>query len=374
MSTTHPLNILHTEWSQGWGGQEIRILAESRALQARGHRVVIACRPDATLWQRAQEAGIPVAPIPFKHTLDVSSILRLRKLIHRGGFDLVHTHSSIDSWCGGFAGRLAGVPVVRSRHLSSPVKARANNRFLYKHLANAVITSGETIRQHLLNDLRCAPEHVVSIPAGADHQRFRPDVDGTSVRQECGYEAEHFVIGIVAVLRSWKGHRVLIEAIGQLRGHFPGLRLLIAGDGPGRASLGALVEERGLHDCVCFAGHREDIPHVIRALDCLVLPSLKNEATSQAIPQAMLSAIPVIASTAGGLPEIVHNGETGLLVPPGNPEALAAAIARMASESTLREHCAANALAYARTHLTFEKQMDDTEAVYHLVLGVTKQT
>lgn len=362
------MKILHTEWSQGWGGQEIRIVAECKAMRAKGHEVVLACRKDAAIWIRAQEADIPVEDVGFRHTLDIGSIVRLQKILRQGYFDIIHTHSSIDSWCGGFAGRLAGVPVVRSRHLSSPVKARMNNRWLYNAIPSAVITSGETIRTHLIETLQGNPDHIFSVPAGADHTRFHPDVDGQGVRAAFNYTDEHFVIGIVAVLRSWKGHHVLIEAIEKLRTSHPHLRLLIAGDGPVKKSLKTLTAEKQLKDVITFAGHREDVPNVIKALDLIVLPSLKNEATSQCIPQAMLIGTPAIVSTAGGLPEIVSQEQTGLLVPPRDSDALAKAIARMAEDSKLRQHCAEHARPFALENLTFEKQINDTEAIYRFAL------
>lgn len=363
------MKILHTEWSQGWGGQEIRILAESLAVTQRGHTVAIACRTDSQLYERARAAEIPVYPVAFKHTLDIGSVLTVKKIARREGFDLIHTHSSIDSWVGGFAGKLGGIPVVRSRHLTSPVKPRANNRYLYNKLPHSVITSGETIAQHLIKDLQTPERQVVSIPAGADHERFHPEVSTDGLAEDLGLKPSHTVVGIVAVLRSWKGHKVLLDAFARLAPNNDALRLLIVGDGPTREVLKERVAELKLEERVIFTGHRDDVPNLMKLMDVFVLPSLKNEATSQVLPQAMLVGIPCIASDAGGLPEIVRDGETGLLVSAGESEPLAEAIKKLCDDRELAQALASKAREKALEHLTFKTQIDRTLAVYEAALS-----
>lgn len=159
------LHILHTEWSLGWGGQEIRILSEMKAFRELGVSMDIACRKDSRIGQEAGKAGFAVHFLPFAGRIDPSTILGLRRIVHAGRFSLIHTHSSIDSWCGGFAGRLFGIPVVRSRHLSSAVPPGLNARIVYDWLPDAVISSGRHIRDHLVDVCGCHGEKHFSIPA-----------------------------------------------------------------------------------------------------------------------------------------------------------------------------------------------------------------
>ncbi len=363
------MKILHTEWSAGWGGQEIRVLSEMVAMRDRGVNFFLACRAGSRIGERAREEGFAVYDFAFKHAFDVGTIVGIWRLIRREGIDLVHTHSSIDGYCGGIAGRLAGVPVVRSRHLSSEVRPKWKARFTYGWLPSRVISSGRHIRDFLVNECGCPAEKHVSVAAGADERRFHPGVDGASRRRELGFGDRDVVIGIVAVLRSWKGHHVLIEAFDRLRGDFPEARLLIVGDGPGRNELEGMVARLGLGDRVRFTGHRQDVPEMMKAMDVLVLPSLKNEGTPQVLPQAMLVGTPVVCSSAGGITEVVEDGVRGRVVPPGDVAALAKALREALTDKEATARMAKAARAYALEHFTFKKQVADTYAVYAELLN-----
>lgn len=361
------LHILHSEWSLGWGGQEIRILAEMRAFRERGVAMALACRPGSRIADAVGAAGFVVHRLPFANRLDVRTIWSLRRLMHRESYSLLHTHSSIDSWCGGIAGRLFDFPVVRSRHLSSTVRPGFNARLVYDRLPDAVISSGRHIRDHLVDVCGCGGEKHFSIPAGADHRRFSPEANGAAIRAEFDL-GDAPVIGIVAVLRSWKGHRVLFEACARSLAVLPDLRLLVVGDGPLREQLPAWASELGLARQVVFAGHRDDVPDCMKAMDVCVLPSLKNEATSQVMPQAMLVGTPVICSSAGGLTEVVEDGVTGRVVPPGDSVALSAALIDCFEDRATTAAMALAARRHALAHLTFDQQITQTLNVYRWVL------
>lgn len=360
--------VLHTEWSMGWGGQEIRILSEMKAFRELGVPMEIACRKGSRIGQEAGQAGFTVHFLPFAGRINPATILGLRRIVHAGRFSLIHTHSSIDSWCGGLAGKLFAIPVVRSRHLSSAVPPGLNARIVYDWLPDAVISSGRHIRDHLVDVCGCHPAKHFSVPAGADHLRFSPEADGAAIRAEFGL-GDAPVIGIVAVLRSWKGHRVLFEACASLLVDFPAMRLLVVGDGPLREHLPVWASELGLDSHVIFAGHRDDVPACMKAMDACVLPSLKNEATSQVMPQAMLVGTPVVSSSAGGLTEVVQDGVTGLVVPPGDSGALAEALKECLTHPEETQQRARRAREHALKQLTFDKQIDNTLAVYHWVLS-----
>jgi glycosyltransferase involved in cell wall biosynthesis len=361
------LRILHTEWSMGWGGQEIRILAEMKAFRDLGVDMEIACRQGSRIEAEARQAGFSVHLLPFASRINPATIFGMRRIARVGKFSLIHTHSSIDSWCGGLAGRLFGIPVVRSRHLSSAVPPGLNARIVYDWLPDAVISSGRHIRDHLVDVCHCRAEKQFSVPAGADHLRFSPHVDATSVRAEFGLGDVFPVIGIVAVLRSWKGHRILFEAAARLLDTYPGLQLLVVGDGPLREHLPGWAMELGLNGHVVFAGHRDDVPACMKAMHVCVLPSLKNEATSQVMPQAMLVGTPVICSSAGGLTEVVQDGGTGRVVPPGDAQALANTLLKCLQNQGESAQLAQQAREYALVNLTFDQQIQKTLAVYRWV-------
>src|SRR5256884_2122286 len=195
--------VLHTESSGGQGGQEIRTLAEVRWLLGHGWGALIACQPDSPVCAEARASAIPVEPLRMRSATDVGGILRLRRLIRDRDVSLVHTHSSVDSWLAGMAARSLGRPVVRSRHVSIPIRRR---RALVCRLADRIITSGEGVRAIVIA-AGVAPERVVSIAAGIDSERFHGGVSGKPVRDEFGL-GDAPLVGLVANVRGSKGHSV----------------------------------------------------------------------------------------------------------------------------------------------------------------------
>ncbi|MDX6766400.1 MAG: glycosyltransferase family 4 protein [Candidatus Methylacidiphilales bacterium] len=365
------ISLLHTEWSMGWGGQEIRIVQEMREFRRLGYRVRLACRAGSRIGEEATKLEFPVDHLPFRGPADLWTAWRLSRMLRAHGVQIVHTHSSVDGWCAGMAARLAGVPVVRSRHLSSHVRGGLNARLVYSVLADRVISSGRHIREQLLAAGAGDPSRHVSVPAGADEARFHPGVDAAPVRAELGLHPGDRVVGMVAVLRSWKGHEFFLRAARLLHAEDPGMVFLIVGDGPTRQNIEQWIREWDLTSCVRLLGHRADVPELMKAMSVCVLPSLKNEATSQVLPQAMLVGTPVVSSSAGGLTEVVEDGVRGRVVEPGDPEALAAAIRAVFRDQEATRVMAEEARRFAVEELTFRRQIERTAAVYDGLLSLS---
>jgi glycosyltransferase involved in cell wall biosynthesis len=301
--------VLHTESSPGLGGQEIRTLAEASWTAERGWRVILACQPDGRLFERARQMGLCTVPVPMKAAWDVRAVARLVRLIGRERVDVVHTHSSVDAWLGGMAARARGVPVVRTRHVSIAIRRGFNP--VYTWLADRVITSGEAIRR-LVVMAGAPPGRVVAIPAGVDLAAFpfrqRSDPLATELR------VSRPVIGSVAMFRGSKGHAHLVEAFGLLRQRHPGATLLLVGDGIRRAWVERMVREAGLAEGVVFTGFRQDVAALLGVMDCFVVASTRTEGIPQSLLQAFAAGVPVVATDVGGVPEVVSDGRTGLLV------------------------------------------------------------
>jgi len=363
--TTH---ILHTEWSKGWGGQEIRILAESQAFIERGYSVTIASDPHSLLFERANKAGIHTIPISMHKGIDLRALIKLVQIIRNYNIDIIHTHSSVDARYGGLAARLTGRPVVRSRHLSTLIKRSPLSWLLYMKLADKVITSAESIREKMIHHNRMFSDNIIAIPAGIDEKKFSLNRDLPDIRPEVGFLDSDFVIGIVAVVRSWKGHKYLIDAVHQLKDHIPNIRLLIVGDGPIRTEMEQEVAQDDLNRHVIFTGHKVDPEPYIKAMDIVVLPSYSNEATSQALPQAMAMKRPIIATNIGGLPEVVIHENTGLLVPPHDAQAIANSIQRLYDAPDLRQELAVNGYHHIINNFTFTSMINKTADVYQSIL------
>ena len=363
------LNILHTEWSKGWGGQEIRILGESQALIEAGHAVQIAAQHDSLLFQRAKETGIRVHPVHMHKGIALTALLQLIRIIHKEQINIVHTHSSVDARIGGLAGRLTGKAVIRSRHLSTPINTRWWSWFLYMRLADHVITSGESIRQNMLHINKMIPEQITSIPAGIDTELFYPRPPDYALKEELGLSDKHFVVGIVAVLRSWKGHRSLFEGIALYKKNNPNVRLLVLGDGPTRENLLALRGELGLEQHVLMLGHIRDTPRYYSIMDVVILNSYSNEATSQTLPQAMLMEKPVIGTDIGSIPEVVIDGKTGILISPKSPKQIAESLEGIVKDRKKRAQLAQQGREYALTKFTKKGMIKATLGIYNKVIN-----
>jgi glycosyltransferase involved in cell wall biosynthesis len=362
------ISILHTEWSKGWGGQEIRIIQDAVEFICRGYQVIIACQPGSRIYHVAIEHSVPVIPLKMRIAMDPLAIWKCKQIIKKNSINIVHTHSSVDSWCCSIASKLVGVPVIRSRHISAPINTNYFSFFLYMKLADRVITSGKTIKKRMVEVNGYDPQKIVSIPTGVSEKTFSPEINRESVRGELEIRKDDFLLGIVAMLRSWKGHCYLLEAVKGLREKIPNIKLLIAGDGPQEETIRNYIQDNGLTGTVIMTGYRKDVPRILKSLDLCVLPSYSNEGAPQVILQAMALGVPIISTSAGGIEEVVKNGQTGTLVPPRDVQALSKAInwAYQNREDCLKMAHKASELIW--NNFTLKRMTDKTEGVYRELL------
>jgi glycosyltransferase involved in cell wall biosynthesis len=293
----------------------------------------------------------------------VPTILRLRRLLREAAVDLVHTHSSVDSWAATVAARSLGRPVVRSRHVSIRI---GSGRGLVYRLAHRVITSGEHVKRMVVA-AGIPAARVVAIPAGLDETRFHAGVSGDKVRAELGLPGP--VVGLVANIRGSKGHRFFLEAARLVLAAHPDARFLIVGDGVGFADVRRRIDDMRLAERVLLTGFRRDIPEVMAALDVLALPSIRSEAFPQVIAQALAVGTPVVGTTVGGIPEIIRDGETGRLVPPADSRALANAILELLRDPLQARDMARRGQALVRERFSIDGMMTATTDVYRELIG-----
>ena len=342
------MKVLHTESSLGWGGQEIRVLTEARGVARRGHSVAIAAPSEARIFAEAPAYGVEVLALPIARK-GLAGAAAVRRLLAGRRFDIVNTHSSTDSWLVTLAGAWSrqAPAIVRTRHISSPVPRNFASRWLYAR-ADRIVTTGERLRLQVIEETGADAARIVSIPTGIDLDRFRPG-DRKAARTSLGLPAEAPIVGIVATLRSWKGHLHLLEAIAGL--DRPDVRLVVVGDGPMRTALEARVAALGLAERVTFAGNQREVAPWMQAFDVFCLPSYANEGVPQALAQAMACGLAVVTTPVGSIAELVDDGRTGIIVPPAQPQALAQAIATLLDDPARRAALGAAALAEARARL-----------------------
>lgn len=263
-------------------------------------------------------------------------VARLAAWLTANRVEVVNTHSSSDGWLAGLAARLAGRPIlIRSRHIEVDYPHRFWSGLAFRSLPRHVITTSQRIADRLVNELGVPRERVNCIPTGVNLQRFDPATQGT-LRKELGLADNVALVGMISVLRSWKGHATLLEAAAKLLADGKHkIHFVIAGEGPMRVVLPDQIAQAGLKDHVTLPGHRADVPEMLASLDVLVLPSYAHEGIPQIILQAQAMARPVVATTIGGIPEVVEDGVTGLLVEPRDADALAANIAAILDDPAL---------------------------------------
>jgi glycosyltransferase involved in cell wall biosynthesis len=355
------LSIVHTEASLGWGGQELRILGESQGLMRRGHEVRLICAPESRIYAEAPAWGLPVIGAP----IGKKGFAGWRYLVgwfRRNRCDVISTHSSTDSWLSALAMLALGrpFPIVRTRHISAPVPRNVLTRWLYTRATSRIVTAGEALRRELIEGNRYPPAHVVSVPTGIDTERFRPG-DRMAARKALGLPAGRPLVGIVATLRSWKGHLYLIEAFAGLP---KTVGLVIVGDGPMRPQIEARVDKLRLRERTVFAGNRTDVVPWLQAVDLFALPSYANEGVPQALVQAMLTGLPCVTTNVGSIAEVATDGRTALVVPPRDVPALRAALTRLLDDGVLRQQLGETARAHCAAHYSYERMLDEMEKVY----------
>ncbi len=368
---TEKLTILHTEWSDGWGGQERRIYSEMLGMRARGHRLILAARPTCALARKAAEAGLQVEHIPFKGKFHWPSIRRLREIIRREEVDIVNTHSGKDSWVGALAARLAGTALVRTRHLNLPLH-RSWYNFVH-FLADRIVTCGEAMRRKLIAEHGFPPEQLASIPTGIDFASFQPQSSRNEVRTALNIAPTAYLVLMAAVIRGVKRHEVAVRAFAQFHRNRPDAVLVLAGEGPMRIDMERLVAELNIVAAVHFLGHRDDIPDLMQAADVLILTS-DSEGVPQAVTQGLGLGLPVVATAVGGVPELVIDEQTGLLVPKERPDLIAAALTRLAADPALAARLGAAARDHAQGHYSLTAMLDATEQLYAAVLAERRRT
>lgn len=350
----------------GWGGQERRVLAELLGFRARGHKVGVLAPERATIFAKAVKHDLPRATLAENRWAFPVAVVSTARWLRAFRADVVNTHSSRDGWIVGLAARMARVPlVIRSRHFDVPVANPALSRHVYATLADHLITTSPKVAADFRALFHLSEDRVTAIPTGVDVAMFSPA--GPKAAFEFSAEATGPLVGIIGVIRHAKGHAVLFEAMKLLGERGLPLRCVVVGDSANRAGLERRVVELGLSKRVLFAGERDDVPAILRALDVLAIPSL-HEAIPQVGLQALATKTPIVASKVGGIPSIIRPGETGRLCAPQDVASLASALREALSDpAATQAMCERGRVLVEREH-TVENMLDRLEEIYRRYL------
>lgn len=334
------LQILHTNFLKGWGGQSNRILEESYGVAQAGHRVVLSAPPESQLLQRAESLGLEVLrTVQYQGGLRPSllmDVLALRRILSRNPWDILHLHGGRDSLIAALA--LQTLPprarpqVIRTKHNVFPIHHHFGNRWLYGSVFQHHVALSGAIVQQLLETTWIAEDRITKIPSAIDPQRFVPKPEiRDRLRAEFGFTPDHKVLAMVGRFRSEKGHDILLQAAPAVISAHPTVRFLLLGAGSDQQQAQKLVAKFGLENHVLLPGFRKDIPDCLQAADYYVQPS-RSEGLGTGVLEAGASGLPIVASRVGGIPDIICTRDHGTLVEPENPDAFAEGILSMLSQ------------------------------------------
>lgn len=359
------MKVLHVETGMHLYGGALQVAFLIRGLRARGVTNVMVCPRGSAIAQAAADDVDCLHAVPMAGDFDLAFVPRLRRRIRAEHPDVVHLHSRRGAdVLGALAARPLGIPIVMSRRVDNP-ESRRVVRVKYR-LYDRVITISEGIRQVLLSE-GLATDKVVCVHSAVDTELYRPGGDRDWFRDTFGMAHDQIAIGMAAQMIERKGHRTLLRALPAVIAEHPDLRVLLFGQGPLRAELEREVRAQQLDSHVRFEGFRDDLPRVLPCLDLLVHPA-RMEGLGVALLQAASCGVPIVAGRAGGIPEIVHDGDNGFLVEPDDVSALARALAQLCGDADLRRRFGARGREIALRNFSIDAMVEGNLRVYQTLV------
>jgi glycosyltransferase involved in cell wall biosynthesis len=359
---------LHIDTARTWRGGQNQVLVTVLGLRALGHRTLLVAHPDGQLRQRAQE-GLDLITLAPKTEMDLGAAWRLSRLIKRVNPDVIHAHDPHGVAMAALALSMSTQPVkpplVASRRVDFHLRASSLSRWKYRQV-DCFICASEAIRVMLVGD-GIPDERTVTVHEGIDLGRVAA-APPANLHEELFLPHGAPIVGNVAALVPHKGQRHFIEAAALVIRQVPDARFVIAGEGELRPSLERQIKDHRLEKHVLLAGFRPDILSLHKAFDIFVMSSI-TEGLGTSLLDAMAAAKPIVATSTGGIPEVVANDVTGYLVPPRDHDAMAKAIVKLLKNAELRQQMGTAGLGRAQECFSAERMVEKTVAVYRKLGG-----
>ncbi len=360
------MKILHVETGRHLYGGPQQVVYLISALLQRGHECTLICPPASGIDSAARSAEIPVRNLFCAGDLDLPFAYRLTQFLQSSAPDLVHCHSRRGAdMLGGLAASFAAVPAVVSRRVDN-TEMRLLAALRYRPFKK-IIAISEAISR-VLQEHDVAASRIEVIRSAVDTAHFDAAPDCAALRSEFAIPDGALVLGAAGQLIPRKGHRYLLEAVAGLKQRYPALRLLIFGDGYLNNQLRDQASSLGLGDTVQFAGFRDDLDNFMACFDIFVHPALA-EGLGVATLKAAAAGVPVVGFDAGGLPEAIVDGETGILVAPADVAALRAALVTLLDNPDLRQRLGAAGRKRMQTEFSIDTMVTRHIALYESILN-----
>jgi glycosyltransferase involved in cell wall biosynthesis len=357
---------LHIDTARTWRGGQNQVLVTVMGLRAIGHRAMLVAHAAGELRQRAEE-GLDLIPLAPKTEMDLSAAWRLARAIKQLKPDVVHAHDphgvAMAALALSMSTQLAKPPLIASRRVDFHLRGSSLSRWKYRQV-DCFVCASEAIRQMLIAD-GVPPARAVTVHEGIDVGRAEA-APPAKLHEEFWLPHQAPIVGNVAALVPHKGQRHLIEAAALVVRQVPDARFIIAGEGELRPALERQIKDHRLEKHVLLLGFRPDVLSLHKAFNLFVMSSV-TEGLGTSLLDAMACGKPVVATRTGGIPEVVVDEQSGLLVPPRDHQAMALAIVSLLNDEALRQRMGAAGLARARKRFSAERMVQETVRVYQRV-------
>ena len=364
-----PLTVLHIDTERGWRGGERQVFWLAREMALLGHRPLIAARPGEPLAARAPTAGIEVVACSPKGELDLRAAWKLRATLQRASVDVIHAHTAHGVTIGAFAAMGSGIPLVAARRVDFPIRSGPTSKWKYRRAARIIAVSEAVGRVLAAGGIPA--RQITVIPDGTDLDRPTRAASRQTLRQ-LGIPVGAPLVVQVAQLVGHKDPVTFVRAMRTVIDRIPTAHALLVGEGPLRAVATQEARALKIDGNVHFAGYRDDADSLLATADVVCLSS-REEGMGSVLLDSLVFGRPVVATRAGGIPEVVLDGETGLLVPVDDPRQLGDAIVRLLGDSELRGRMGAAARARA-SEFSVARMTQRTIDVYREVVRSSAAT
>jgi len=367
------MKILHINTEKTWRGGEQQAFNLLNGLKKKNISSHLVCQPDSPMAEKSEEAGIDTFPIAMHGEVDPFACFRIKTLIKRYKYSIIHSHTSHAHTLAFFASfgtkanRLVSRRVDFSIYRHSFLKLSG---IKYRYMSDFYVAISRRIKEVMVVD-GIPKERIFVVHSGIHPKRFEHSTKKHLIAEFNIKSNEHAVIN-VAHLAGHKGQKYLVRAIPDVLAKLPSARFFIVGGGELMEELKALSTSLGLGEKLILTGFRRDVGAFYHLADLFVMSSVQ-EGLGTAVLDALALGKPVVATKSGGIPEIIQNGETGLLVPSEDTEALSNAIVQMLTDNELANRVARKGQALVNKKFTVSAMVDKNIDVYYQILGANKQ-
>lgn len=364
------IRVLHTEWSTGWGGQEMRIISEILALQKNYNvKSFIATKKEAQIAKIAEQNGIEVVFFPFKSSFDLKSIFGIAKFATKHHVDIINTHSGKDTWIGWLASVFAKTKFIRTRHIGNIVNPNRLN--FVNSCADFIITTGEQIRLNFIKFNRINSQKIKSIPTGIDESIFDANkYDKTAAKRSFGLSENKIIVGNIGLFREVKRLDLFLDIALKIHENYPNVEFALVGDGDVKEKIIKFIADNEMSSFVKLLPFSNEPWLFLKAIDIFMLTS-SSEGVPQSLMQALFMKKACIATNVGSVKDL-YDGSNFLLCP-CDFDALYAALKELLDDEKKLNFLKQNEQKFIRENFSLKKMSDEIYKVYKMLLNTQEQ-